>query len=343
MIKNLLQQGFILKSNGYYKYAIESFYKALEIDNSSEELLIEIAECYYLLNNEEYALNYIEQILEKKPDHIDSLKLLRRIFMDKNALAEAEQTSKNIYSISKNPSDLADLLNLLNKQHRYQEVLCFSSEMETCEIIYEKAYANLFLNRLNEAENLINELIIQENNNKNNLLKCKILFKSNKMEECIEIFNKINIDENDDDALNFAGLVKQYECDFKKAVEYFTKAVKISPKKDEYYYNCASTYFKIGDIRQAKKFYNLAITLAPENQNYHFALANLYYSEKQYKRAMEELNYDFFEARLLKAVILYESGYLAIAKKEFEKIIKEQPDNELINSYCTKIQEKLKI
>ena len=66
MIKDLLKQGFILKSTGYYKYAIESFYKALEMDNTSLELLFEIAECYFLLNNEERALGYIEQILESR-------------------------------------------------------------------------------------------------------------------------------------------------------------------------------------------------------------------------------------------------------------------------------------
>ena len=44
MIKNLLKEGFILKSKGYYKHAIEAFYKALEIDNKSPELLLEIAD-----------------------------------------------------------------------------------------------------------------------------------------------------------------------------------------------------------------------------------------------------------------------------------------------------------
>ena len=70
MIKELLQEGFLLKSKGYYKHAVEAFYKALEIDNSSSELLLEIAELYYLMGNEERALNYIEQILDKEPAHI---------------------------------------------------------------------------------------------------------------------------------------------------------------------------------------------------------------------------------------------------------------------------------
>ena len=79
MIKELLQEGFILKAKGYYKHAIEAFYKALELDNSSSELLLEIADAYYAINDEERALHYIEQILESSPTHIESLKLLKKI------------------------------------------------------------------------------------------------------------------------------------------------------------------------------------------------------------------------------------------------------------------------
>ena len=55
MIKNLLQEGFALKDRGHYKHAIEVFYKALEEDNTSTELLFEIADLYYRMQNEESA------------------------------------------------------------------------------------------------------------------------------------------------------------------------------------------------------------------------------------------------------------------------------------------------
>lgn len=343
MIRDLLKQGFILKERGYYKYAIESFYKALELDNTSVELMLEIAECYYLMGNEEHSLNYIEQVLGDFPTHVGALKLLKSIFVSKKAWDKAEQTAKNIYFISKDLDDLADVFEMLNKQKRYEEVSLYVLEEKSSNLLYEKAYAKLFLNELDDAENIINRIIEENPNSKNYLLKCKILYKMNKKEECVEFFNKINLDETNPDALNFAGLIKQYECDFKKALEYFLQAVKLAPQNDEYYYNCASTYFKLGEIQQAKKYYNLAISLNPENPNYHFALANLYYSEKQYKRAIEELDCDLFEAKLLKSIILYDSGYLAIAKKELENLAQEEPCNELILEYRNKIEEELKI
>ncbi len=343
MIKDILQEGFILKSNGYYKHAIESFYKALELDNTSSELLLEIADCYRLMGNEERALSYIEQILDKTPTHIGSLKLLKDIFITNKAWAEAEQTAKNIYSISQEPDDLAEILELLNLQTRYEEVFEYQADIVSPSILYEKSYAKLFLNELEEAELYINQAIDKKQENKFLLLKAKILFKKNQLTECIEIINGIKIDTADSEMLNFIGLVRQAECEFKTALNCFLEAIRINPDRDDLYYNCASTYFKMGDIQQAKKYYNLAISLAPDNQNYHFALANLYYSEKHYRRAMEELDYDFFEAKLLKAIILFDSGYLALSKKEFDKLIKEQPENELVIKYRSQIEEGLKI
>lgn len=343
MIKEILQEGFILKEKGYYKHAIESFYKALEIDNTSVELLLEIAKCYYLLKDEERALNYIEQSLEKEPTHIETLKFLKSIFESKKAYLEAEQTAKNIYCITHEIDDLVEIFKLLIKQKRFSEILEYKFENEGAEIFYYKAYAKLFLNELAEAEDYINRALEIKPDDKKLFLKSKILYKTNRVADAIEIVRNIKIDMEDAEALNFIGLVEQYDCNFKAALENFRLAIKLSPQNDEYYYNCASTYFKMGDNQQAKKFYNLAISLAPDNQNYHFALANLYYSEKHYKRAMEELDYDFFEARLLKSIILYDSGYLAIAKKEFDKLVQEQPENDLILEYKTKIDDELRI
>ncbi len=343
MIKDLLKEGFILKSKGYYKHAVEAFYKALEVDNTSAELLLEIADVYFLMGETEHALNYLELVLDKNPTHIESLKLLKEIFISQKAYPQAEQTAKNIFFISEEPQDLASILELLNRQKRYQDVLNFKIKEYSTEILYELAYAELFSNQATEAEDLINKALAEhENNQKCLLLKGKILFKQNKKEACAELLNKISYDKKNTDYLNFAGLVKQYQKDYKSALYYFLEAAKICPDSAEYHYNCASTYFKSGDIKLAKKYYNMAISIEPENPNYHFALANLYYSQKQYKRAMEELESDLFEARLLKSVILYETGYLAVAKKEFETLKQEDKDNQFITEYLNKISNNLK-
>lgn len=344
MIKQLLQEGFVLKSKGYYKHAIEVFYKALEQDNKSYELLLEIADCYYLMKDEERALSYIEQVLEFEPNHIESLNLLKKIFLDKKAWNEAVQTLKNIYTVSHSQKDLAEILELLNKQKKYNEVIEYPIELTSPEILFEKACACLFSNDVKQAGEIVDNVL--EKNPKDLkflLLKGKILFKQGREDECASLLEIMDIDSNDSDMLNFAGLVKQQQGDYKKAISYFTSAINIDSKNDEYFYNCASTYFKMGDIILAKRFYNLAITMNPDNPSYHLALANLYYSEKQFRRALEELDYDFYEANLLKSLILFDSGYIALAKRGFLKLKEERDNDFVVDEYLNKIEEHLKI
>lgn len=344
MIKPLLQEAFLLKTKGYYKHSIETFYKALEIDNNSLELLLEIADCYYLMNETERAINYIEQVLEKNPTHIDSLRLLKKIFVSKEAWEQSIQTAQNIYLITQKDEDLADIMSLLNKVGHYDEILAYEKHDSHPQIMYEKAFAKFMQKDYENALHYIeNALKICNEDKEFLLLKGKILFKLNRKSECIALAEMFDEENENPDVCNFIALINQYEQNYKKALEYFSKAIKLAPKHDEYYYNKASTYFKMGDSQAAKHYYNLAISLSPENQNYHFALANLFYSEKQYKRALEELDYDFFEARLLKSIILYDSGYLAIAKKELETLKNEEPENEIICEYTRRIEDELRL
>lgn len=344
MIKNLLQEGFALKNKGHYKRAIEVFYKALEEDNNSTELMLEIASLYYKIQNEEKALNYIEQILNKNPEHLEALKLLKQIFIDKKALAEAEQTAKNIYCISHKTSDLVQIFRLLNIQGKFNEIFEYNIETPTSDIYLEQARALYYQKQLDKAETLLYKALEIDPDNQNLLLLLgQIFYAQNKKEECIDLLNKLSENDENPELLNFCGAVENYLGNFKAARDFVLKAIKIDSKNDEYYFNLANIYFKQGDTTFAKQYYNHAIALKPENKSYHFALANLYYSEKHYKRALEELKDDFFEANLLKAIILYDTGYFALAKKELNELSKEQPDNPILIDYQSRINEELGI
>lgn len=344
MIKNLLQEGFTLKNRGHYKHAIEVFYKALEEDNNSTELLLEIADLYYKIHNEERALSYIEQILDKNPEHIEALKLLEQVFTDKNALPEAEQTAKNIYCISHNINDLIRIFKLLNMQGKYDEIFEYNIETPNSLVYLEQAKALYNKKELEKSEELLFKALELEPDNKDILLTLgQVYYAQNKKDKCIELLNKLSEDNENPELLNFCGAVESYQGNFKSARNFVLSAIKLNPKNDEYYFNLANIYFKQGDTTFAKQYYNHAIALKPDNRNYRFALANLYYSEKHYKRALEELQDDFFEANLLKAIILYDTGYLALAKKELNVLAEEQPDNPILLDYQERINCELGI
>ena len=344
MIKNLLQEGFTLKNRGHYKHAIEVFYKALEEDNNSTELLLEIADLYYKMQNEEKALNYIEQVLNKNPKHIEALQLLEKIFIDKNAYAEAEQTAKNIYCISHNINDLVKIFQLLNLQGKYDEIFEYHVENPNGFIYLEQAKALYYKKELEKSEEILHKALEISPDNQDILLMLgQVYYAQNKKDHCVELLTRLSRDNENPELLNFCGAVESYQNNFKAAKDYVLRAIKLDPKNDEYYFNLANIYFKQGDTVYAKQYYNHAISLKPENRNYHFALANLYYSEKHYKRALEELQEDFFEANLLKAIILYDTGYLALARKELNQLAKDQPQNPILMDYQAKINNELGI
>lgn len=344
MIKNLLQEGFALKTKGHYKYALEAFYKAFAQDNNSSELLLEIADIYYKMHNEERALNYIEQILANEPEHIEALRLLKLIFLNKNALPEAEQAAKNIYCISHEISDLAEIFKLLNMQGKFDEIFEYKFENPNSSIYFEQAKALYCKGDYDKSEKLLIKGISENPENQILLLLLgQVYYAQNKKDLCIELLEKLIDDDNNAELMNFRGLIAAYQGNYKIACQYMLNAVKLEPRNDKYYYNLANMYFKCGDMLYAKRYYNLAISLNPNNSAYHFALANLYYSEKHYKKALEELPDNLFEANLLKMVILYDTGYLALARKELLELSAQHPNNPILQEYGSRIDSDLGI
>ena len=61
-----IKQAFELKEQKYYKPAIEMLYKALEVENDNIEILYQIGELYFLINNYTRALQYLEKVLSIK-------------------------------------------------------------------------------------------------------------------------------------------------------------------------------------------------------------------------------------------------------------------------------------
>ena len=75
-----IKQAFDLKSQQCYKQAIEMLYKALEADSDNIEILFQIGELYFLLNDFSHALKYLEKVLQKDDSHIETLKILKKIY-----------------------------------------------------------------------------------------------------------------------------------------------------------------------------------------------------------------------------------------------------------------------
>ena len=86
-------EAFELKRKGYYKQAIEVYYKLLSKVSDDVEILTELADLYYLLHNNERANHYITKSLELKPDNISTLKVLCKVYM-----SERRSSEKSVFS-----------------------------------------------------------------------------------------------------------------------------------------------------------------------------------------------------------------------------------------------------
>lgn len=344
MIKNLLQEGFVLKNRGHYKHAIEILYKALEQDNTSSELLYEIAETYKLMGNEEKALWYIQQVLKTDSLHVLSLKLLKNIFIEKKAFSEAEQTAWNIYEITKSDRDLYEYISLLNDDKKYEDVLKYDNENAPVYIKIEIAKSYYYQNNTEETIRLLKSCLEKEPENQEaSLFLGRIYYDLNEFEQCYNIEKNLKEDDCNPEVLNFIGLLKSKKAEYEAASQYFLRATRLSPSENEYLFNLANNYYLAGQWKDAKKFYNLVLSRNPEDKQCRYALAKLYYMEKQYNRALEILPEDLFEARNLKAIILCETGYYSAARHEICDLLKQQPDNEKLLDCKNKIDKELGI
>ncbi len=92
-----VKNAFELKKQKYYKPAIEMLYKALELENDNLEILFQIGELYFLMNNYSRASQYLEKILEENENHIPSLELVYTIKSREKNYISALEISKKLF------------------------------------------------------------------------------------------------------------------------------------------------------------------------------------------------------------------------------------------------------
>lgn len=342
MINELIKKGFILKKQGYYKKALEVFYNVLSLDSDSVELLYEIANLYYLLNNEEIAISYIEQVLKRNPLHIESMILLKNIFLSKKDYSHAEEILQNIYTLTQSDIILADLLRILNIQKKYEQVIQIQLHQKTSNVALQFEFAKAHYQN-GSSQNALQILENIDCDEQCFILLGTIYLQQANYEKCEEIIKNLDIQNSNSEIHNFIGLYKLATKSYKEAEKCFLKAIKLNRNNDEYYFNLGTTYDKDNDYFMAKKYYNLSISLKPNNIKYILSLANLYYQEKNYKKGLELLSTEDLEVKILKIKILIDMNYVALAKKISDEIIKQAPENPQLIELNNQINQALQI
>lgn len=340
-MKTSMIDAFELKRNGYYKQAIEIYYKLLSTLGDDVEILSELADLYYLLNNDERAVHYVNKALEINPEHISSLCVMRNIHFRNKNYQEAEKTAKQICTLTESETELLELIKILKEQGKNEEIVSYAKISNDGECLYELALALYKLRRYEEALNVLNtvksETELGEDEKVLNLIG-KIYYEKEDVEKAKEVFKKLEQNNaQTGEALNYIGLDKLDELKLDEAIEYFGKAIEQDEKNPQYHYNMGQAYFLKGWFDEAEKCFNTSICLNPMEEKYHYSLAYLLYKSGDFDGAEAHLNPEYFESKVLLQVIKSEKGDLAAPKTELEKMLHDYPKNETILYSLSKI------
>lgn len=331
-----ITKSFDLKRQGFYKPAIEMLYKALTIENNNVEILSQLAELYYLLENNQRAINYIEKTLELNPVHIDCLKLMKKIYLNDENYAEAKKAADKIFDLNPTKENLAVKIEILNKINDFETIKNLENmDFDFDEDIYYQFAVAHYQNK--DYQNAIKFLEkaseLKKDDMRNDILLAEIYYLNNEFEKSKELFLKYKEETENAVIMNYLGLFKLDEGKIEDAISYLTRATKLEPQNSQYAYNLGNAYYLNGWIEESVKYMNIAICLAPENCEYRYTQAYSYYINTEYDKSLAEINnilkinQNFEQAIVLKALISSKKGDPVSAKVELDKIVKNNPQN----------------
>lgn len=343
-----IKQAFELKEQKYFKPAIEMLYKALELEGDNIEILFQIGELYFLINNYSRALQYLDRVLSLNDSHAETLKLLRTIKERQEDYDAVLKISTKLFEENKNSENLKDLVRILVKLKlfceidKYQDLDIFNTDVKI-----ECANAFYYNGEIERAK----ELLAQCNHDDERvlLLEGKIKFDEKNLEEADLIFNKIGKNSQNPEVLNFLGLFDLEKMDFIEAIKNFSKAVNLDSSNSKYFYNLANAYFYNGWLEEAQKAYTKALYLNPDNLDYRYSLAYLYFDKKEFSKAKKEIDAildidaNHSQACVLKALLLAENKDFLGAKSLLEQNLQKGFTDDFTKISLSKIYSELNI
>lgn len=340
-----IKQAFELKESQNYKVAIELLYKALELENDNVEILFQLGELYFLLNNYSRARQYISKVLQISPEHLNALQLAKTINEREGNDTKVLEFAKILFEKHPSSQTLNELLKVMINLKMFAQTEQYqNSEYFTPEVKLDCANALYDANEKEKAKALLSECDMKDE--KAILLSGKIKFDENKIEESKEIFSQIKNSQNPE-VLNYKGLFELENMNFIEAIKDFSKAISIDKTNSRYFYNLGNAYFYNGWMEEAQKAYRNALLITPENLDYRYSLAYLYYAEKEFTKAEKETNaiIDIMplhsQARVLRALLLENKKEYIKAQEILEENLKNGYDDDFTKSSLSRIYAEL--
>lgn len=346
-----LKQAFQFQEEKHYKQAIEALYKALCIESDNIEILSQISQLYYLMNNFERALEYAEKILEINPEHTETLKIVININKINKKYAKALTYAELLYRLSPEIQNFIMYLEMLTECNQHNTIIdeiekspFKFDERKNEQLLLIEGYSRLKLNQIFKAIGIFQEIIkLYPQNTDAKFYLGVIYYQKHQDFEAEKLFNEILDDIQCDRTYNYLGLLKLDQQKVADAINYFQFAIKIEQNNAFYHYNLGTAYSLNGWLLEAEESFKRVVRLEPENLIYNYALAYLYYERKNYSKAQESIDSilkispDYTDAVILKSMINTQNGDIMVAKNELLALSETVKDNDFLYYAMAKI------
>ena len=352
-LQDNIKRAFEYKQAGNFKNAIQYLYKALEFDPESAEVLSEIAGLYFELSNYDKAIRYYEQALLSSPDSIDIKFKLALVYKKVNLISKALPLLVSICEKETKAVYLAELLNLLYLESKFEDVIEYFEKFElnrlkNAAINYYAGASYLALDNTPKALELYKEAVSFDNSDYDIVYNCaNLLYEQGQHGEAAKILLSNPYAKTNHKTFYLLGEICIAQDNFNKAIEYYSKAVKLNPRNPLYYYSLATAYSVNGFLKEAEENYHNAVKLSPNNLFYSYTLALIYYQTKKVSKAKEKIknilsiNPDNINALTLKARIAADENDVVSAEQIINKVLKSEPHNDYALYIRSEIYKKL--
>lgn len=335
-----IKKGFSYKNVGDYKSAIDYFYKALAIDNTSVEIMNELAYLYTMLCQYDRAISFYEQVVSKNPQAYDSklayavlCKKLKNIVKAKELLLEIfnesyelDASSQELFQIMFDEQEYDKIINLYNP---------VAEQIKSSVSLFMVASAYSKIRNNDKAEEFYNKSYeLSEDNVDAGCSLAELLFSKEMYSEAEKLcFSLLKICE-DDRIFYLLAEMNYLNKKFDEAIKNYSYAININQKEAVYYYKLGVVYSLKGFMNEAEQSYCKAVTIDAENILYNYTLAYLYYTNGKNGLAENLVDFilsiqpDYLSAVSLKALLLLNKNEVAKAKNYVEKLEKSSENDD---------------
>ncbi|MDR1202675.1 MAG: tetratricopeptide repeat protein [Tannerellaceae bacterium] len=220
-----------------YEKAIDAFDFACACDKPDTELLVSKAYCLFMNENYNKAIEIYDELLPQNEENNHIKSLIAECYIKLEDFEHAYQLLKDIIQ-QENNAEAGTYINYIR--------CCVETDREQeASLVLLKA-TNLFPDNVRILSLLA--LTYLENGKEEMALSV-----TDKIFKQLELVS--NEDTNDCDKLLQKGQYLFMQGEFKKALKYYKKILKLNPKMPLMHFHMAMTYFSLGDMEQFNKHY----------------------------------------------------------------------------------------